>query len=115
MTFSLLGLCRRTGQFGAVVTTSSPCVRARVPFLAAGVGGVLNCSAASLASRCSGMYQMLSVTKHAMWSLEKSSASVRAAQQSLHEVKDGCATPVMCAPVHHAVGQAGLRRRLHGG
>lgn len=41
MTFALLGLCRRTGQFGAVVTTSSPCVGARVPFLAAGVGGVL--------------------------------------------------------------------------
>ena len=41
MTFSLLGHCRRTGEFGAVVTTSSPCVGARVPFLAAGVGGVL--------------------------------------------------------------------------
>lgn len=41
MTFALLGLCRRTGQFGAVVTTSSPCVGARVPFLAAGVGGIL--------------------------------------------------------------------------
>ncbi|WP_347554246.1 DUF1028 domain-containing protein [Robbsia sp. KACC 23696] len=41
MTFSLLGHCRRTGEFGAVVTTSSPCVGARVPFLSAGLGGVL--------------------------------------------------------------------------
>ena len=41
MTFSLLGRCDRTGEFGAVVTTSSPCVGARVPFLSAGVGGVL--------------------------------------------------------------------------
>lgn len=41
MTFSLLGRCHRTGGFGAVVTTSSPCVGARVPFLAAGIGGVL--------------------------------------------------------------------------
>jgi len=41
MTFSLLGHCRRSGEFGAVVTTSSPCVGARVPFLSAGVGGIL--------------------------------------------------------------------------
>lgn len=41
MTFSLLGRCVRTGQLGAVVTTSSPCVGARVPFLLAGTGGVL--------------------------------------------------------------------------
>ncbi|MFC3123737.1 DUF1028 domain-containing protein [Pseudoroseomonas globiformis] len=41
MTFSLLGRCARTGQIGAVVTTSAPCVGARVPHLAAGIGGVL--------------------------------------------------------------------------
>jgi len=41
MTFSLLGRCVETGQFGAVVTTSSPCVGARVPFLSAKVGGIL--------------------------------------------------------------------------
>jgi len=41
MTFSLLGRCARTGQFGAAVTTSSIAVGARVPFLAAGTGGVL--------------------------------------------------------------------------
>ncbi|MBR0658885.1 DUF1028 domain-containing protein [Neoroseomonas oryzicola] len=41
MTFSLLGRCARTGQFGAAVTTSSIAVGTRVPFLAAGVGGVL--------------------------------------------------------------------------
>lgn len=41
MTFSLLGRCARTGQFGAAVTTSSIAVGTRVPFLAAGIGGVL--------------------------------------------------------------------------
>lgn len=41
MTFALLGLCSHTGQLGAVVTTSSPCVGARVPFLAERSGGVL--------------------------------------------------------------------------
>ena len=41
MTFSLLGRCARTGQFGAAVTTSSIAVGTRVPFLAAGLGGVL--------------------------------------------------------------------------
>lgn len=41
MTFSLLGRCARTGQFGAAVTTSSIAVGSRVPFLAAGIGGVL--------------------------------------------------------------------------
>lgn len=41
MTFSLLGHCARTGRFGAAVTTSSIAVGMRVPFLAAGVGGVL--------------------------------------------------------------------------
>jgi uncharacterized Ntn-hydrolase superfamily protein len=41
MTFSLLGRCERTGQFGAAVTTSSIAVGTRVPFLAAGIGGVL--------------------------------------------------------------------------
>ncbi len=41
MTFSLLGRCVRTGQFGAAVTTSSIAVGTRVPFLAAGIGGVL--------------------------------------------------------------------------
>lgn len=41
MTFSLLGRCARTGRFGAAVTTSSIAVGTRVPFLAAGIGGVL--------------------------------------------------------------------------
>lgn len=41
MTFSLLGRCARTGQFGAVVTTSAVGVGARVPFAKAGVGAVL--------------------------------------------------------------------------
>ncbi|MFC4167666.1 DUF1028 domain-containing protein [Teichococcus aestuarii] len=41
MTFSLIGRCARTGQFGAVATTSGLCIGARVPFLAAGIGGVL--------------------------------------------------------------------------
>lgn len=41
MTFSLLALCPRTGQVGAAVTTSSIAVGSRVPFCAAGLGGVL--------------------------------------------------------------------------
>jgi uncharacterized Ntn-hydrolase superfamily protein len=41
MTFSLLGRCVRTGQFGAAVTTSSIAVGSRVPFVAPGIGGVL--------------------------------------------------------------------------
>ncbi|MBL6457779.1 DUF1028 domain-containing protein [Belnapia sp. T6] len=41
MTFSLIGRCARTGQFGAAVTTSSIAVGSRVPFCAAGVGAVL--------------------------------------------------------------------------
>ncbi len=41
MTFSLLGRCPRTGQFGAVVTTSAVGVGARVPFARAGIGAVL--------------------------------------------------------------------------
>ena len=41
MTYSLLGRCARTGQFGAVVTTSAVGVGARVPFAKAGVGAVL--------------------------------------------------------------------------
>lgn len=41
MTFSLLGMCRRTGMFGAAVTTSSMGVGSRCPFAKAGVGAVL--------------------------------------------------------------------------
>lgn len=41
MTYSLLGRCARTGQFGAAVTTSSIAVGSRVPHVAPGIGGVL--------------------------------------------------------------------------
>jgi len=41
MTYSLLGRCARTGQFGAAVTTSSIAVGARVPHVAPRIGGVL--------------------------------------------------------------------------
>jgi uncharacterized Ntn-hydrolase superfamily protein len=41
VTFSLMGRCARTGQFGAAVTTSSIAVGSRVPFCAPGVGAVL--------------------------------------------------------------------------
>ena len=41
MTFSLLGMCRDTGMFGAAVTTSSLGVGSRCPFASAGVGAVL--------------------------------------------------------------------------
>jgi uncharacterized Ntn-hydrolase superfamily protein len=38
MTFSLVARCRRTGQFAAAVTSSSPCVAARCTFARAGIG-----------------------------------------------------------------------------
>jgi uncharacterized Ntn-hydrolase superfamily protein len=38
MTFSLAGRCERTGQFGVVVSSSSPAVAARCAFARAGVG-----------------------------------------------------------------------------
>jgi len=41
MTFSLVGSCRRTGMFGAAVTTSSINVGARCAYAKAGVGAVL--------------------------------------------------------------------------
>ena len=41
MTFSLVGMCHRTGMFGAAVTTSSMGVGSRCPFARAGVGAVL--------------------------------------------------------------------------
>ena len=41
MTFSLVGMCRRTGMFGSAVTTSSINVGARCPWARAGVGAVL--------------------------------------------------------------------------
>jgi len=41
MTFSLVGMCRQTGMFGAAVTTSSMGVGSRCPFARAGVGAVL--------------------------------------------------------------------------
>lgn len=41
MTFSLVGMCKRTGMFGAAVTTSSIGVGSRCPYARAGVGAVL--------------------------------------------------------------------------
>jgi uncharacterized Ntn-hydrolase superfamily protein len=41
MTFSIVGMCQRTGMFGAAVTTSSIGVGSRCPFAKAGVGAVL--------------------------------------------------------------------------
>jgi uncharacterized Ntn-hydrolase superfamily protein len=41
MTFSVVGMCRQTGMFGAAVTTSSIGVGSRCPFAQAGVGAVL--------------------------------------------------------------------------
>jgi len=41
MTFSLVGMCRRTGMFGAAVTTSNMNVGSRCPFARTGVGAVL--------------------------------------------------------------------------
>ena len=41
MTFSLVGMCKRSGMFGAAVTTSSIGVGCRCPYARAGVGAVL--------------------------------------------------------------------------
>src|SRR5215470_16971148 len=41
MTFSLVGMCSRTGMFGAAVTTSSMGVGSRCPYARASVGAVL--------------------------------------------------------------------------
>ncbi len=41
MTFSLVGLCRRTGMLGTAVTTSSMGVGSRCPYARAGVGAIL--------------------------------------------------------------------------
>jgi len=38
MTFSLVARCPRTGQFGVVISSSSPCVAARCAYVRAGVG-----------------------------------------------------------------------------
>ena len=40
MTFSLLGRCGRSGEFGVVVTSSSPCVASRCAWVRAGAGAV---------------------------------------------------------------------------
>ena len=40
MTFSLLGRCRRSGDVGVVVTSSSPCVASRCAWVRAGAGAV---------------------------------------------------------------------------
>lgn len=40
MTFSLVGRCARTGQFGMVISSSSPAVAARCAHVRAGVGAV---------------------------------------------------------------------------
>jgi uncharacterized Ntn-hydrolase superfamily protein len=41
LTFSLIGRCARSGQFGAAAATSSLAVGARVQFVAPGIGAVL--------------------------------------------------------------------------
>jgi uncharacterized Ntn-hydrolase superfamily protein len=42
MTFSIAGLCRRTGQFGCALTTSSMAAGARAASVASGIGVVLH-------------------------------------------------------------------------
>lgn len=42
MTFSIAGLCRRTGQYGCALTTSSMAAGARAPFVTPGAGVVLS-------------------------------------------------------------------------
>jgi uncharacterized Ntn-hydrolase superfamily protein len=42
MTFSIVGLCRRTGQFGCALSTSSMAAGGRAPFVGPGIGVVLS-------------------------------------------------------------------------
>ncbi|WP_423821172.1 DUF1028 domain-containing protein [Salinisphaera sp. SPP-AMP-43] len=42
MTFSVAGFCRKTGQFGTAISSSSICVAARCAFVAPGKGAVLS-------------------------------------------------------------------------
>jgi len=42
MTFSIVGLCRRTGQFGCALATSSMAAGGRAPFVGPGIGVVLS-------------------------------------------------------------------------
>jgi len=42
MTFSIVALCKRTGEFGCALATSSMAVGGRVPFVAPGLGVVLS-------------------------------------------------------------------------
>jgi uncharacterized Ntn-hydrolase superfamily protein len=80
MTFSLIGRCPRTGQIGAVVSTSSIAVGARVTFCAARVGAVLtqhrtdprlgSRGIALLRSGCSAQQTadaLVASTEHAHW------------------------------------------------
>lgn len=41
MTFSVAGFCRKTGQFGTAISSSSICVASRCAFIAPGKGAVL--------------------------------------------------------------------------
>lgn len=80
MTYSLIGRCAATGQFGAITTTSSIAVGSRVTFCAAGVGAVLTqhrtdprlgpCGLALLRSGCSAQEAvdaLVASTPHAGW------------------------------------------------
>lgn len=60
MTFSLLGRCSRTGQIGSAVSTSAIGVGGRVPWLAAGVGGVLTQALADPGAGLRGLYLLRS-------------------------------------------------------
>lgn len=42
MTFSIAGFCRKTGQFGTAISSSSICVASRCAFVAPGKGAVLS-------------------------------------------------------------------------
>jgi len=80
MTFSIAGLCKRTGEFGCALATSSMAAGGRAPFVAPGVGVVLSqarsdprLGAVGLKSLESGrsaqqaLAEMIASTPHSAW------------------------------------------------
>jgi uncharacterized Ntn-hydrolase superfamily protein len=80
MTFSIAGLCRRTGQFGCALSTSSMAAGGRAPFVSPGIGVVLSQARSDPRLGVLGMNalegghsaeqalaQMIASTPHAKW------------------------------------------------
>jgi uncharacterized Ntn-hydrolase superfamily protein len=114
MTFSIVGLCSRTGQFGCALATSSMAAGSRAPFVGPGIGVVLSqarsdprLGAIGLKSLENGrtaeeaLGDMIASTPHAHWRLywrslqpgKRSAAGARVncnRQRSCQHVGAGC-------------------------